>query len=80
MSATEFILWILLIPITEFFVLMFYDWWKERQKPSIGCDHCEEPKFLEETPDGEHFLCQECMAAYLLEHGEEMEADETDSH
>ena len=56
MSTTEWILWLFLVPITEFFVLMFYDWWKERRKPDILCDVCEKALYLEQTPDGEYWL------------------------
>ena len=39
----------------------------------IGCDLCEKPLKLAKTPDKKHYLCSECMVAYLREHFPDMD-------
>jgi hypothetical protein len=42
------------------------------KKPDIACDSCNQVRFLTLTPDEKHWLCDECMAAYMLENGNDL--------
>ena len=63
MSFIEVMLWVILIPITEFFVLVFYDWWKDRNKIDVGCDLCKKilhPRSLKKHKIKAQWLCKRC--------------------
>ena len=43
---------------------------KRKKKIDILCDVCEEVRKLYPTPDGEFYLCKQCMEGFFTEHPE----------
>lgn len=75
MAPGEIAIWFCIVFAADMAASFVFSLLANRKKPDIACDACGQVRFLEQSPDNK-WLCEECMAAYLLEHGEDLEVEE----